>query len=593
MRHNHSHTGSTETGAGTDASLTDMLEHAADAVVMIDKENRVAFFNAAAERMWGWRRDEVLRRDIAMLIPRAPHGETDFTSGRSGEFLISRRDGTTALGILFLSRMGSAAHATHSAMQTARTGNTPSVQPGLTTQPNPDIPRLHALGLDHLPQAVFIANASGQIVYANASFTHLFGYGADEAHGHTPCDLLAGPHTDSHVLESIRAGLSTPWGLHADVLLYDKHGDPHWTDIVTNPLVDHAGRREYSVSTLTDVTLNRMPKALRRLTLEALAQDKSLAGVMDVLCRQIERIAPDLAVAAFAATDDSRDLRCLAAPSMEDLLLPATSLPTEEADSLDFTHAPLRRADPRPSDGWAPYLQALSLAGYSACWTAGIRDNDHRLLGLLAFHYRDDQQPTSLHRQLAETALSLCVTAFERENAKAHIHRLAFYDPLTGLPNRRLFTIQAERALAHAVRSATPQAMLFIDLDRFKQVNDTFGHPAGDALLREIARRLNVEARAEDISGRLSGDEFALLLPQASAQQAEAAAERLLQALGCPFVFGDATLNPSASIGISLFPDNGNDLDTLLHHADTAMYQAKRNGRGRVFRIQADTTHAT
>ncbi len=573
---------------GSDALLADMLEHAADAVVMIDKENRVAFFNAAAERMWGWRRDEVLKRDIAMLIPRAPHGEIDFTAGRSGEFLISRKDGTTALGILFLARIGSTSRTTGP----ARADNTPSAQPNL------DIPRLHALGLDHLPQAVFIADADGHIVYANASFTHLFGYSADEIHGHSPGDLLAGPHTDTQALEIIRAGLSTPWGLHADVLLYDKHGESHWMDIVVSPLVDHAGQREYVVSTLIDVTLNRMPKALQRLTFEALAHDTPLAGVMDVLCRQTERIAPDLAVAIFAATDDSRDLRCLAAPSLAGLSLPTIALPTEETDSLDFTHAPLRRATPhsaalRPSDGWAPYMQALSHAGYSACWTASIRGNDHRPLGLLAFHCHNDQQPTPLHRQLAETCLSLCATAFERENAKAHIHRLAFYDPLTGLPNRRLFAIQVERALAHAARNATALSMLFIDLDRFKQVNDTFGHPAGDALLREIARRLSVEARAEDISGRLSGDEFALLLPQANAQQAETAAERLLHALCRPFVFEGATLAPSASIGISLFPDDGHDLDTLLHCADLAMYRAKRNGRQRVFRFQADMTHAT
>jgi diguanylate cyclase (GGDEF)-like protein len=185
-----------------------------------------------------------------------------------------------------------------------------------------------------------------------------------------------------------------------------------------------------------------------------------------------------------------------------------------------------------------------------------------------------------LHARLAEIAVSLCVLAMERAASFSRIHHLAFFDDLTGLPNRSLLHIQASQAIAHAARHNEQLAVLFIDIDRFKKVNDSLGHPAGDTLLRTVASRLREATREVDILGRHSGDEFIVVLTQCDGVHASELAGRLLVALSAPCRIGEVTLTPAASIGISLFPDNGRDMNALIHEADMAMYQAKQKGRG-------------
>jgi len=169
----------------------------------------------------------------------------------------------------------------------------------------------------------------------------------------------------------------------------------------------------------------------------------------------------------------------------------------------------------------------------------------------------------------------------EREESHSRIRQLAFYDGLTGLPNRSLLLIQAGQAIARAKRNRTALNVLFLDLDRFKQINDALGHPAGDTLLRIIAQRLRGELRATDIVGRLAGDEFVVILTDCNPRQATDTITRIQKRLSEPCQIAGSTLTPSASIGISQFPENGEDIETLLHYADLAMYQAKSSERGR------------
>ncbi|MDD3800564.1 MAG: diguanylate cyclase, partial [Novosphingobium sp.] len=167
----------------------------------------------------------------------------------------------------------------------------------------------------------------------------------------------------------------------------------------------------------------------------------------------------------------------------------------------------------------------------------------------------------------------------ERE-AEAHIQYLAHFDPLTGLPNRSAWTNQAQAALINAQRNDEILAILFLDLDNFKTVNDSLGHPVGDRLLSAVARRLTGCLREEDLLARVGGDEFVALLPRLSTpEEAAQIAHKLIKALGTPIHIEDNELSTSVSIGISVYPADGNDVDTLLKHADTAMYGAKAAGR--------------
>ncbi|WMC11946.1 EAL domain-containing protein [Oceanimonas pelagia] len=166
-----------------------------------------------------------------------------------------------------------------------------------------------------------------------------------------------------------------------------------------------------------------------------------------------------------------------------------------------------------------------------------------------------------------------------REN-EDKIRKLAYYDPLTGLPNRRLLEDRLELAIRHANRSQQHLAVIFLDLDHFKQVNDTLGHAAGDELLLDVSRRIRGRLREDDTLARLGGDEFIVLLPELSEpDEASRVARRLIDAIAEPFNIHDQPFRIGCSLGVSLYPDDAASAEELLHHADAAMYQAKQEGR--------------
>ncbi|WP_196907161.1 bifunctional diguanylate cyclase/phosphodiesterase [Candidatus Symbiopectobacterium sp. 'North America'] len=174
----------------------------------------------------------------------------------------------------------------------------------------------------------------------------------------------------------------------------------------------------------------------------------------------------------------------------------------------------------------------------------------------------------------------MCTLALVREHERQRMRQLAFYDSLTGMPNRSLLEATTDQAIAAATSDDDEMAFLFIDLDRFKQINDSLGHPAGDELLRQVAARLRHELRAVDIAGRLSGDEFVVILPGCGVGQVGDRVEQIQSILAEPMVLLGTSVSISASVGIAMFPADGRDLDTLLHRADMAIYQAKSGGRG-------------
>lgn len=165
------------------------------------------------------------------------------------------------------------------------------------------------------------------------------------------------------------------------------------------------------------------------------------------------------------------------------------------------------------------------------------------------------------------------------KESQRRVEFLATHDELTSLPNRALFLDRVRQAVARTTRTDSTFAVLFIDLDNFKVVNDSMGHAAGDDLLIEIARRMRECVRGSDTVARFGGDEFAMLLEDASAEDAEMTARRVAEAMERPHLIGRQSVYPSASIGICLFPNDGLDAETLLKNADSAMYQAKDSGR--------------
>lgn len=168
----------------------------------------------------------------------------------------------------------------------------------------------------------------------------------------------------------------------------------------------------------------------------------------------------------------------------------------------------------------------------------------------------------------------------ERRRLEVQLAHMAHFDDLTNLPNRALFFDRLRQAQAQAQRNRSRFALLFVDLDGFKDVNDTHGHDAGDALLRETGQRLAACVRASDTVARVGGDEFTVILQEVTAgEDAGQVADKIIQALDQPFDLSGKECRVGASVGISLYPDNGEDVETLLSRADTAMYDVKRHGK--------------
>ena len=179
-----------------------------------------------------------------------------------------------------------------------------------------------------------------------------------------------------------------------------------------------------------------------------------------------------------------------------------------------------------------------------------------------------------------EHFISQTLDMSERHRLQERVEHLALHDPLTGLPNSRLLLDRLEQTIAAARRAKRAMGVLYIDLDGFKPVNDTWGHATGDRVLKTVAGRLTQALRETDSVARVGGDEFvAILGPVATESDAISVAGRVLTTVAMPMDLGNAWVELSASIGIALYPNHGEDAQSLLQRADTAMYQAKRSGK--------------
>ncbi len=199
--------------------------------------------------------------------------------------------------------------------------------------------------------------------------------------------------------------------------------------------------------------------------------------------------------------------------------------------------------------------------------------------GLLEVHTELERLVAIRTHELQSTVAELHDKLAQHEVDEHRVHRLAHFDPLTNLPNRTLLSQSADEAIAAARMERRPLAVMFLDLDRFKNVNDSLGHRIGDELLVALAARLSAAIRERDTLSRLGGDEFMLLLPDTDPQGAAHVAQKLIARTLPPFLIGMHELTVTPSIGIAMYPIDGEDFDTLSQCADAAMYRAKRDGR--------------
>jgi len=231
---------------------------------------------------------------------------------------------------------------------------------------------------------------------------------------------------------------------------------------------------------------------------------------------------------------------------------------------------------------WDNFVSLAEKAQLGSCWSEPIISSDGSVLGTFAIYHRSAREPQEVECQLIEQSAQLASIAIERDRANRLIWQQANYDALTGLPNRELGAVHINVAINNSRRNKQKFALMFLDLDHFKEVNDTLGHDAGDVLLIESASRIQHCIRASDSVARLGGDEFVIVLMNIANQSGvEKVAEKILERLTQPFHIGNEVAHISASIGITICPNDGDKLEALMKNADQAMYRAKELGRDR------------
>ena len=440
-----------------------------------------------------------------------------------------------------------------------------------------------SLVADATDNAVLITDSDWRIVYVNSGFERMFGMKLAQVLGQVPPRLLA-PQISEGEIATLHAGLRAGIPIRREELLRGGHGERYWCSIATSPVLDGAGTMLNAISVVTDITDSKMHQVMQHRVLEAIAAERSLIDVIAMVCEEVDRILPD-AASCVIRFDRSGRMTPLSAPRLPFEYLEHLSRHSLHPGMIAaMDDCPLVEGgafiDIDSDERWTQFRAPMRAAGYRAFWAMPIRTGDGSIAGAVVFHYPEHKRPADFQRKLMGACVHLCALALERERAKAEIHRLAFFDPLTELPNRSLLSAKAEQALATATREGTSAAVVFIDVDRFKHVNDSLGHPAGDGLLKALAARLQKGRRGTDIVGRLSGDEFVLMLPGCDAGRAAEIIERLQHEVGQPVDIGGTAIRPSVSMGVAMFPADGNCMEMLLHRADMAMYQAKSEARG-------------
>ncbi|WP_048883566.1 EAL domain-containing protein, partial [Komagataeibacter intermedius] len=438
--------------------LLSAMEQAIDPMVVIDEHNCIIFFNAAAERIWGLSRAQVMGQNVSCLVPQADRAQHDSYINRNRETGIGRIVGTS--------------------------------------------------------REVEFRRANGEYVCGELSIS--------------------------------RVQLGETGGIYYIAVMKD----------------------------VTEQSRQRKILILQNDVLQALASDLTIQEVGDQLCRRVDGFVPG-GVAALMTFDGTRKVIVTSSPGM-----PARY--RSALDSMQVTPEQIEamRHDPGCSntvvwDGYSSLARSLGLVG---CRSSAIISRTGQVVGIFALYLRDDEPSQAWPERVVSTCMPFCALAIEQNETRQHIAQLSNFDSLTGLLNRTSLHNIIERLI---MRGGDSQFSLFmVDIDRFRDINDALGHVNADRFLIEIGRRIRALVNDEYIVSRSGGDEFIIVVPDCSHQRAEQFAEKLINSIARPLQVGENTLSISCCVGISTFPENGPDSESLLSLADAAARQAKEDGRG-------------
>jgi diguanylate cyclase (GGDEF)-like protein/PAS domain S-box-containing protein len=440
----------------------------------------------------------------------------------------------------------------------------------------------HAALLAQVGDALAVVDSTGAITsVVPGGITAVLGWECDELLGVNVFDLV---HRRDH--ETAIEGFVHAIGPDdlPPMLLRIRHKDGTWRDLrvsAQNLLDDDAVRgvvitgHDMTQQVAADALLNDENDILERVAMGA-----SLNDTLDAICRMVDSHVRR-GVSTIWLVDEE-----------DDVLYPGSGpnagpLPTLDPDlsKLGVTYARGLPADqislsiPETGIEWEPWREQAIQQGIACSWTRPIRDTNDNTYGAVIIYRSDLREPREVEQRAIDLGARLAAVAVHRARDAERLAHAATHDSVTDLPNRRLYLERLEQAVSRQRRGAAAPSVLFVDLDRFKQVNDRAGHAAGDDVLRMLGSRLVHVVRPTDVVARFGGDEFAVLCDETSGEDAATVAERLLAAICEPVALNGRRHHLSASIGIAT-GRTGVSADALVRQADVAMYRAKRQGSG-------------
>jgi diguanylate cyclase (GGDEF)-like protein/PAS domain S-box-containing protein len=425
------------------------------------------------------------------------------------------------------------------------------------------------VGIDILPFGVLIADNKMLITYSNHGFSEITGFSESEIIGQT-CSFVQGESTNKQTRSEIRVACKNGTTFHGEILNFKKDGTPFWNELTIDPMRNSAGQVEGFIGISRDITKRKSDEIARDAELSILQKHSQAAPAMGYQFR----IQPD----------GSLSFPFIGKASYLIYGLTPDEVKANPSRLFDCVH---------PDDSKGLWDSVLESKENLTAWIQDYRINlPDQSVRWLHGHSKPERESdgSTLWSGFVEDIT-------QRKNFEEQIKKLAFYDTLTGLANRILFYDRLNQAMIASNRTGHFGAIICIDLDQFKPVNDDYGHAVGDAMLTEVATRLKHCVRGSDTVARFGGDEFVVMLSELSAvhsaslAQAIQVAEKLLAALSAEFSLTfkhngmpDEIIRPitTASIGVSIFQGNQLDADQILKDADKAMYRAKKQGGGLV-----------
>ncbi|MFZ1963889.1 MAG: EAL domain-containing protein [Roseiarcus sp.] len=439
--------------------------------------------------------------------------------------------------------------------------------------------------IDRLPDNLWVKDVDSRFVISNqATATRMGIAGSAQLMGKTDLELL--PHEFAQKFyadeqEIVRTG--------QPMIDMEEYFFNTWILTTKVPLRNDRGEIFGVAGISRDITERKLADALRdgqAQILRMIAMNAPLEDVLDRLVRLIESQMKGIFGSILLVDGDGTRLRIGAAPSLPEACVKAIDgvrigPQVGSCGTAAYRREPVMVADIMHDPLYENYREWAAAHALRSCWATPILSNRGEVRGVFAMYSKEAREPSPVETRLIDIGTQLAGIAIERKLAEDRIQFMANHDSLTGLPNRTLFNDRLSQALLYAQRYDRWAAVAFVDLDNFKNINDSLGHNAGDELLKTVASRMVACVRATDTVARLGGDEFVILLldQPKSADMISATVRKITAAIAEPICLEGHDLRVTSSMGIANYPADGIDPNTLLASADAAMYRAKEVGR--------------